>query len=206
MLLRPRDGARWIKSYRAKQTPIEMGLPWISWGCIDFLTSRIGPTWNVFEWGGGGSTIFFLRHGCRVTTAETHEGWKSKIEEAAVACNGRERLQIRYFDVAPGAPGRTPFLETVRDGGPWDIVLVDGVEYDDFHRVHCIEKVKNDPNLLSDRGFLMLDDAWRPIYRDVPQLLTGWTRRSYKTLGPARMGVTQTDVYFPPGSLAVELE
>jgi hypothetical protein len=52
---------RWIKSLNGR-SPIKDEQPWMTFGAIDFLKKRINRTDQIFEWGSGGSTVFFRKH------------------------------------------------------------------------------------------------------------------------------------------------
>src|SRR5690349_2021493 len=82
MVMWPKDAGRWfIDTVVSRRTALQRGLPWMSWRAIDFLQAHITPGLCVFEWGGGGSTVFFAEHGCHVTTVESSEVWRSVILE-----------------------------------------------------------------------------------------------------------------------------
>lgn len=56
-------------------------MPWITFAAIDCLTANIGNGSKVFEYGGGGSTLFFLKQGCNVITVEHDEQWFNNISK-----------------------------------------------------------------------------------------------------------------------------
>ena len=208
MILHPHDGARWVSSLLARKSPIEMSLPWMSWRAVDYLRTAVRPGSRVFEWGGGGSTRFFVRRGCDVTTVESSAEWKQAIEAAVRADQGLPgggALQVRLIPAETRDPKAVrDYIRAVHDGAPWDIVLVDGLEEEYLNRIDCIKEVAaggaSGSGVLREGGMVILDDAWRTQYRVVPDLLKGWRRLRFRSLGPARLGVTQTDVYFPPGT------
>src|SRR5947207_2879388 len=45
-----------------RREPVELELPWFSYAAIDFLKSYLGNEMQVFEFGSGGSTLFFAQH------------------------------------------------------------------------------------------------------------------------------------------------
>ncbi len=183
MLLRPQDGIRWAKGKLAPQSPIQMGLPWISWRAIDYLNHFIRPGLRVFEWGGGGSTIYWLRKGCHVTTVESNPQWFEAIRDAALKDGKSGQLDLRLIE----AESRDPNL----------VVLVDGLEEDYTGRMDCLKELPNS-NALKSGGIAVLDDSWRDQYQVAPGILAGWKRQALKSLGPCRPGVTQTDLYTAP--------
>jgi hypothetical protein len=198
MVTRPRDGVRWWKDrLGGKKSPIAKALPWISWPCIDFLTSAIRPGMRVFEWGGGGSTFFFLRAGCNVTTVESNEYWKQQIDQAlAESPDLARRSELRLIPASSQKPANiSAYIESVRTGGPWDIILVDGLQESYLSRMECLNAAISH---VKPGGYLVLDDAYRTDYADAPNVLSDFTRREFWGLGPSRMGVTKTDVYSTP--------
>lgn len=54
---------------------MEARLPWLSYRAIEFIQSRIRPDHRVFEFGGGGSTLYFLDKGASVVTVEHDSRW-----------------------------------------------------------------------------------------------------------------------------------
>ena len=47
-----------------RSSPLEIQLPWISYGAIDFLDGYLKPDMTVYEYGSGGSTLFFCFASC----------------------------------------------------------------------------------------------------------------------------------------------
>ena len=83
-----------LAATRGRST-MRLRLPWLPFRLIDELAAVIGPGSRVFEYGGGGSTLWFLDRGAEVVTVEHHEGWANQLEEATSAlltgrcCAGR---------------------------------------------------------------------------------------------------------------------
>jgi hypothetical protein len=196
MIRHPRDGARWVVGAARRQSPLELGLPWMSWGAIDYLRATLRPGLRVLEWGGGGSTRFFLVLGCVVTTIESNDYWVDQIRSAAADDGTAARLDIRYVPAETREPAHVArYIAAAAEGGPWDVVVVDGLEESYVSRVDCVKAIGADA--VARDGMIVLDDAWRSEYDVVPSLLPRYRRRIFKGLGPARYGVTQTDVYLP---------
>ncbi len=194
MALCPRDAANWVRDRVSGKTPLDQGLPWLAWPCIRFLAERLGSGSRVFEWGGGGSTLFFLDRGCHVTTVESSRDWSDKIRQQILPRTGAcSRFDLRTIEAGRDSPESIEaYVEAVLRGRPWDLILIDGLEEDYLSRLRCVELA---PTALRHGGTIVLDDAWRPGYDGVPGMLSSFTRKSFRGLGPARLGVTQTDVY-----------
>ncbi len=198
MAMRPNDGIRWVRNRIDKRSALDLAVPWISWPCIDFLRERFPEGSRVFEWGGGGSTVFFLRLGGRVTTVESSAYWRDQISTILRdrAPGAGDRLELRYVPAEEGGDEAIQaYVESVRDGAPWDLILVDGLQTDRVSRVPCVHEAKA---LVRPGGLVVVDDAWRVEYQDVPSILEGFERWEFWGLGPGRQGVTKTDVYRRP--------
>jgi len=190
IVLKPRDGLRWMADRARPQSPLESGLAWVSWAALDFLRDHVKPGMRVFEWGGGGSTVFFADLGAHVTCVETNRGWADKI---AVHCKKfGERVDIRLIQAEEDPAKEHEYYGSVSIGHPWDMILVDNWEGGVFSRMRCAEVSRRS---VKPGGLIILDDAWRQEYKAASRILDGFSRRVFRGLGPARWGVTQTDIY-----------
>ncbi|MFN7020542.1 MAG: hypothetical protein ACK4WH_04335 [Phycisphaerales bacterium] len=195
MLRRPHHGARWVADRLSRQSPIEQGMPWTSWTSIDFLRTHVKPGMRVFEWGGGGSTLFWAKLGCRVTCCESNEYWKDQIGERLRRSHPElaGSIELRFVPAETGTPEAVQaYIDSARAGAPWDVILVDGLEETYISRMDCL---KITPEVVAPDGVVLLDDAWRPRYDGAATLMKGFERTMFWGLGPARMGCTRTDMY-----------
>jgi hypothetical protein len=141
--------ARWAASFEPGRNSVADELPWLNFYALDFLQQNLRPEFRVFEFGGGGSTLFFCKNTSEVVTVEDHAGWFETLTKTVRAKgyqhwrgffvspepleNPRPRSQAQPADFKSGAKGlenlsfekyaRTidPFPE-----GYFDLVLVDG--------------------------------------------------------------------------------
>jgi hypothetical protein len=60
----------WLKSRCKSETPLSMGVPWITYPEIDWLTSAVSHRDRCFEWCKGGSTIFLAQKCNKVFSVE----------------------------------------------------------------------------------------------------------------------------------------
>ena len=199
MLMRPHHATRWMGNRMNGKTPIEQGLPWFSYTAIDFLESWLKPGMSVFEWGGGGSTVFFASRGCKVTTVESHEGWAGKVREKLLSI-GKEvsdRVEIRAIPAETKDPAQVKaYVEAFATGGPWDLVIIDGLEESYISRMDCVRFVAAHLDKLTKGACVALDDSWRPTYDETPKIFAALKPQLNWGLGPSRMGVTRTDFYW----------
>ncbi|MEO6001393.1 MAG: hypothetical protein ABIN89_31365 [Chitinophagaceae bacterium] len=70
---------QWRKTFQPGRNAIEDELPWITFPGIDFLKDHLNKDSNVFEYGGGGSSLFFINHANEVVTIEHHKEWFEKV-------------------------------------------------------------------------------------------------------------------------------
>jgi predicted O-methyltransferase YrrM len=150
----------------------------------------LDPEHRVFEWGGGGSTLFFLKKGCRVTTVESNSEWVGHLESEIRKLGGdaRDRWHLRFVPVTGNSDPRIDdYIGQVDAGSPWDLVMVDG-----WSRVNCLHRGL--PQVKAC-GVLVLDNADQKQFHNIPPLMRGWERHAFRGLGVARSWVTQTDAY-----------
>lgn len=146
---------------------------------------------RVFEYGGGGSTLFFLAHGCEVTSVEGSMDWAIAIRNAARP--DESRLTLHFIDTRVDTPdARRLYADAALDGGPWDVILVDGA----FRR-ECTLVAQS---CVLPGGAIIVDNTDLPEYADVhaDTVLSGFERRVYRGLGFARVLPTTTEVFLAP--------
>lgn len=66
---------RWRRSQFAGATPVSDEQPWITFDAIQYLEEKVLASHRVFEFGGGGSTLFFLKRCHEVVTVEHDAKW-----------------------------------------------------------------------------------------------------------------------------------
>jgi hypothetical protein len=52
----------WWKSLVPEKNSVSDSRPWIAFGALDFIKKIIKPGMSVFEYGSGGSTLFWSTH------------------------------------------------------------------------------------------------------------------------------------------------
>jgi hypothetical protein len=168
---------RW--NYLKGRDSLTVQYPWITFKAIDFISRNIRETDKVFEFGGGGSTLYFLSKVSELVTVEHDPAWfnmlKNKVNPADYS---RWNGQL----VLPEKSGSTKNLEKSRtadyySGDPlfnsatfksystficryeddyFNWILVDGRARTSC-LFHAIPKVKKG-------GFLVVDNSERKYY------------------------------------------
>ncbi|MBE2286889.1 MAG: hypothetical protein IAE77_25760 [Prosthecobacter sp.] len=191
-----RHAPRWLSDRLVRKDMLDRRIPWLTWGAVDHLGKVVRPGMRVLEWGGGGSTLYFLDRGCRVTTIETDSGWAEGLRSRSKSSGTSGQLELRLMaHPSAGEAAATAYLQAVEDPACWDLVLVDGPG--EISRVECIRRAMP---FVNAGGFIVLDNADWPAFADAPKLLAGWDRKVFSGLIPCARGTGQTDVYWKPHS------
>lgn len=176
--------------------PIDVALPWISFGALCFLDTFVRSEHEIFEFGGGGSTLYFARHARRVVTMESHPAWHQKLTDTLtqkqlknVACE----LRPISSDDAMHFTG-DQFFQRVREQ-LWDIILIDcycGYSKSRYGqtRPYAFDLAQHQ---LKPGGVIVLDDSW--MFPELIASKPGWRITDYIGPGPCRYGVTSTAIF-----------
>lgn len=74
---------RWIHSLKQNYL-FDSPSPWLAFDAIDYIKPRLFKGMNVFEYGSGGSTLFWLYYGANVVSIEHNSQWynlmKNKLQ------------------------------------------------------------------------------------------------------------------------------
>lgn len=154
-------------------------LPWINFLAIDFLSKQLRPEFKVFEFGGGGSTLFFCKNVAEVVTVEDnaewfniltetvrskgYQNWKGFFVSPELLSDAGPRAHSNPADFKSSVRGleQMSFEQYARTIDPFqyeyfDLILVDGRA-----RPSCIQQAI--PRLKKG-GLLVVDNTERPHY------------------------------------------
>jgi hypothetical protein len=191
---RPQDVPRYIAHLRTP--PIVSGLPWFTSGAIDFLDAWIKPQHHVFEYGCGGSTLFFAARAGNVDSVEHNARWQLRVRAALIE---RSHSNIRIHLHAAGREPPLADSEYCRAlDRPFDVIAIDGWAMGKCSagdrravqsRAACFARAES---FAQPGSIIVLDDSWF-----LPDLShRARERRSFIGLGPWRIGASATDVFF----------
>ena len=175
-----------------RKAPVELELPWFAYAAIDFLNTYLDREMRAFEFGSGGSTLFFAQYCKSVTGVEDNAHWR-EIVAARLARRGVRNVDLRHVPVAfitEEAFAASDYLQAVRQS-VFDVIVVDGSEWTDNVRPICFRAAEGQ---IKPGGMIVVDDSWR--YRQLRQMNRAQRFEIFESVGPARFGVTSTDVYF----------
>ena len=115
----------WFESV-ARRAPVDRrgaALPWLTYPAIDWLESGLRPEDRIFEYGMGGSTLWFSERVAQVTSVDHNATW---VKRFSVPANVTIKVAACQGDMVH-APEGDAYVEAIRESGrPFDIVLVDG--------------------------------------------------------------------------------
>lgn len=181
-----RHVGRWVGSLR--RSTLDLRLPWLPFNAIEVLERRLDSSSRVFEFGGGGSTLWFADRVGEVVTAEHDPGWTSVLAEHTA-------LLPNVTLLARSSADEYATYVTAIAGYPdeyFDVVVVDGRE-----RVRCFEHAM--PKVRPG-GLLVLDDSQRPKYAKAFTLAQAWRAATFQGLTPTKSMRGTTTAWLRPAS------
>lgn len=205
-----RNLGRWLESL-APDYLLTSRIPWITFDAFDYLEAARLSGFRIFEWGSGGSTLYWLRKDAALVVSIEHDPeW---FEKMSAATAGSSNLDYRLIlperlppGSAPGDPGDPddyatddPGLSSFTfreyaaaiDSYPpdyFDLILVDGRS-----RPACL---KHGGQKVRIGGMLVLDNADRPYYlARTADYLDNFECLKFPGLAPAAGILCQTNIY-----------
>jgi hypothetical protein len=193
----PREALAWSRHLPLwGRRPVDVELPWWSYGAIDWVGRFLRPTHRVFEYGSGGSSLFLARRAGSVLSVESDPEWHRLLTDVA-----RQRKLTNFHCELHPLPDdelstfqASRFARRVADG-QWDVIIIDchcGFQAGPHGVIRPAAFSMSLPQV-APGGIIVLDDAWM-----FPELLApraGWEIRNHTGAGPCRYGVTSTAVF-----------
>ena len=166
----------WLSSLVWRSSALSQRVPWIVYAARHHLETRLLPGSHVFEYGSGGSTLWFADHGCHVVAIEHDREWWGRVREQ-LAPSQQSHVTLQLIEVEPkkgrGQEHLDPFVSADPNyggmtfaryvtsidrfaDGTLDAVLVDGRS-----RPSCL--IRAWPKVRAG-GVLVLDNSDRARY------------------------------------------
>jgi predicted O-methyltransferase YrrM len=164
------------------RSALRNGEPWITPESLEHLKRIIKPSWNVFEWGSGGSTAFWSRNCKSVISIEHNSEWIKRTNEMMEKFNCPHNYEIIYVK-GNGTDYNTAFRDYANaianyPDESFDLVYVDG---EASSRGEC---VRNAISKLKPHGYLLVDNSdW---LKDNPEMMIeryDYTEKDLKWIG-----------------------
>jgi predicted O-methyltransferase YrrM len=175
--------------------PLKDEVPWITVEALEFLNGFIRPEFKVFEYGCGGSTIYFSKNVASVVSIENDPNWFSEMQHTLNAMSVKN-VDLRLKEGVPSPEGvhydpddpdlylsasanykNYNFKEYVStidqfDDESFHVVFIDGRARPSCVR-HAVKKVKSG-------GCLILDNSERPHYTNkTGEYVVGWKKNVF---------------------------
>ena len=194
LLRRPKDLAPYLThNVVGRRSPLDLGLPWMSYAVIDALSERLTASSVVHEYGAGGSTVFFAQRAGTVVSLESASEWHA-VTAMRLQLLGAQNVDLRFAeaDFTDAQRLRQSAFYQALPTGPADVILIDS---EDHHQGHACR-----PQLFAfaedqvrEGGVIVVDDADR--YQLLRTRNRARGRRTFKGVGPGRAFVSMTDMY-----------
>ncbi len=207
-----RDLPRWIRSLLTRLRRAELGVersprPCITFGALDWLAATIQPSWRVFEWGSGASTLYYGDMGVEIVAVEHHREWAELVQRRLSERGSTGRVLHRPPEPGPTATSATSvrpefagqnfdrYVGAIDEiDGEFDLIVVDGRA-----RNACGARALH---RLAPGGCILLDNAERPRYEPLHQMLSHLERIDFSGLGPYSAAPWRTTIWRKPRSVA----
>lgn len=172
----------WFSSLLPGRSPLHDAVPWLSFRAVEWLEGHLRPDMRIFEYGSGGSTLFFAQRVREVASVEHDRAWHEAVA-AELAQRGVANCVYRLVEPEPAEGvgtdtgsylSRHPYYQGLTfaryvqsilayEDASFDLVLIDGRA-----RIACADtalaKVK-------PGGYLILDNMERDEYQIARSLL-----------------------------------
>ena len=164
-------------------------VPWIPDLALGYLNGILDNNMSVFEYGSGGSTIYFGNHAKNIVSIEHSLEWYQEIKPR-IAANAEYRLiepkkdaigddksNPNHYTSNPLMADFRNYVSAIDDYDNFDIIFIDGRS-----RSSCL---KHSANKIKSGGWIILDNADRDYYlSQTHHLFDEWETVTFFGYGP----------------------
>lgn len=131
----------------------QWGRPWVVDVVVDWMNEYIQPHMRIFEWGSGGSTIWFAERAEIVHTVEHQPEWASALRALNLP-------NVVVHEVPAIYPDFVEYAAAIDHLGQFDLILIDGADGYDLGYVGSRDAcAKRAIDHLVPGGAIILDNA-----------------------------------------------
>lgn len=124
-------------------------LPWIPFAAARFIEGAIlRPDSRVFEWGSGGSTVWWAKRSGFFVSVENRANWHAQVTSALREYGVEDKCE--YLLRTKGRNGFANYVSAIDPYEPFDIIFVDGRE-----RAACLKRAVRK---IKSGGYIVLDN------------------------------------------------
>lgn len=198
----------WLASLQPGRSPLVDQRPWITFAAATWLKSCLTPSMRVFEWGSGGSTLFFAKRAYEVISIEHDLDWFQQVSGALQRFGIRNVHYQLHRPVHPDGYELNPLytstdarylhmdfsayasvIDSYEDAA-FELIFIDGRA-----RIGCLYHAK--PKLRSG-GLIVLDNSERAEYAEGRRLFDRWPKLEFFGPGPYGVSFWNTTVWRKP--------
>ena len=95
---------RWKQSLSPERNSVADESAWINFEALDFLSNWLKPSHRIFEFGGGGSTLFFLKQAQELVQTTGANDTSEKLYPLERHSSGWRAFHWKYTQKYRGAP------------------------------------------------------------------------------------------------------
>ena len=193
LLQRPRLIPKYFFYFLHKNSPLDLKLPWWSYDAISHIQKYRFT--SSFEWGSGGSSLFLSKISKKLTTVENDIQWAKKLRDK-ITENGIVNINLQEKNIDLSNPAnfqKSEYFHALNK--KHDLIAIDGEDHFGAEsswsaRVYCFKRAQH---WIKHGGIIIVDDSWR--YPEIIELSNAKSVLSFESVGPARTGVTSTDIH-----------
>lgn len=178
----------WFRSFEEQSSVDADGnpIPWITYPAIEFLSRRVTKGMVVFEYGCGGSTLWWASRVKEVYSVEHDSSWYAKIAPTVP-----DNVKLSHIELEYGGAYSKKVAEF---SDKFDLIVVDGRD-----RVNC---AMNCVAALKSTGVIIWDNCDQIEYADgVRSLLEqGFRKIEFRGLAPIVNWKAETGIFYRDGN------
>lgn len=171
----------WFRSYRTKEAIDKDGnaIPWCTYPFLHFIEPRLKPTFRVFEYGCGNSTIWYAKKVLEIIAVEHDSAWAEKI---AANLPANAKLVFKALDDG--------YAQEIRQHGLFDIIVIDG-----RNRIQCVQGALQ---TLKPDGVIFWDNSNREDFAMGYKFPAekGFSEISFDGMGPINIYSWRTSILY----------
>jgi hypothetical protein len=189
----------WDRSNKIGQTAIKDRKPWITFEAREYLKKIIHKDMRVFEYGSGGSTLYFLDNVAEVVTVEHDTSWFNLVKNSV-----KDNRKLTYLLITPtllDIPISKPnysnpemylsaddnflnkysFIDYAKSISKYPDEYFDIISVDGRARPSCI---KESLSKVKKNGYIMLDNSDRKYYTECLEEDLKEFQKVFEVFGP----------------------
>jgi len=176
----------------SRYSPLAQNLPWWSFAAIR-EADLLFPGKRIFEWGSGGSTLRYAIKGAQITAIEDDSTWLAAVQTALQQADVANLVILNYIPFnfeKPAHFASSAYCQALSDSS-YHVVIIDGKDKTFRERITCFRHAEP---LMQPGSIILVDDFWR--YEELLTSNCAQNVRVFESLGPCRIGVTSTAMFF----------